>query len=320
MVNSNLLDQVRRLIRVKHYSIRTEEAYVNWIKRFILFHGKRHPVEMGGAEVSRFLSHLAVEEKVSASTQNQALSAILFLYRDLLKRDFGWLDDVERAKKPTRLPVVLSKEEAKAILVRLEGVKWLMANLLYGSGLRLMECIRLRVKDLDFQYNQIAVRDAKGQKDRVTMLPDSLKEPLQRHLERVKAIHEQDLKEGFGEVYLPFALERKYSNANTEWGWQYVFPASKRSRDPRTGKERRHHIAETVLQKAVKNALRLTGITKNASCHTFRHSFATHLLEEGYDIRTIQELLGHKDVSTTMIYTHVVKQGGKGVKSPLDTM
>ena len=319
MVKSNLLDQVRRLIRVKHYSIRTEEAYVNWIKRYILFHGKRHPVEMGGSEISRFLSHLAVEEKVSASTQNQALSAILFLYRDLLKRDFGWLDDVERAKKPARLPVVLSKEEAKAILVRLEGVKWLMANLLYGSGLRLMECIRLRVKDLDFQYNQITIRDAKGQKNRVTMLPDSLKEPLQRHLERVKAIHEQDLKEGFGEVYLPFALERKYSNANTEWGWQYVFPASKRSKDPRTGKERRHHIAETVLQKAVKGALRLTGITKNASCHTFRHSFATHLLEEGYDIRTIQELLGHKDVSTTMIYTHVVKQGGKGVKSPLDT-
>lgn len=319
MVKSNLLDQVRRLIRVKHYSIRTEEAYVNWIKRFILFHGKRHPVEMGEAEMSRFLSHLAVEEKVSASTQNQALSAVLFLYRDLLKRDVGWLDDVERAKKPTRLPVVLSKEEAKAILIRLEGVKWLMANLLYGSGLRLMECIRLRVKDLDFQYNQIAVRDAKGQKDRVTMLPDSLQEPLQRHLQRVKAIHEQDLKEGFGEVYLPFALERKYSDANTEWGWQYVFPASKRSKDPRTGKERRHHIAETVLQKAVKSALRLTGITKNASCHTFRHSFATHLLEEGYDIRTIQELLGHKDVSTTMIYTHVIKQGGKGVKSPLDT-
>ncbi|MEA3347179.1 MAG: integron integrase [Candidatus Auribacterota bacterium] len=319
MVKSNLLDQVRRLIRVKHYSIRTEEAYVNWIKRFILFHGKRHPVEMGAAEMSRFLSHLAVEEKVSASTQNQALSAILFLYRDLLKRDVGWLDDVERAKKPARLPVVLSKDEAKAILIRLEGVKWLMANLLYGSGLRLMECIRLRVKDLDFQYNQITVRDAKGQKDRVTMLPDSLQEALQRHLERVKAIHEQDLKEGFGEVYLPFALERKYSDANTEWGWQYVFPASKRSKDPRTGKERRHHIAETVLQKAVKSALRLTGITKNASCHTFRHSFATHLLEEGYDIRTIQELLGHKDVSTTMIYTHVIKQGGKGVKSPLDT-
>ncbi|MBU1486633.1 integron integrase [bacterium] len=318
MTKPKLLDQVRDLIRVKHYSIRTEEAYVNWIRRFIFFHNKRHPLEMGEPEVSQFLTHLAVKGKVSASTQNQALSAILFLYREVLKKDIGWLDDVERAKRPTRLPVVFTREEATAILARLEGSKWLMANLLYGSGLRLMECIRLRVKDLDFDYSQIVIRDAKGQKDRVTMLPVSLKEPLKRHLEKVRTIHEKDLKEGFGEVYLPFALKRKYPNANREWGWQYIFPATKRSRDPRTGTEQRHHIDESVLQKAVKSTIRSTGITKNGSCHTFRHSFATHLLEAGYDIRTVQELLGHKDVSTTMIYTHVLNRGGKGVKSPLD--
>ncbi|MBU0567906.1 integron integrase [bacterium] len=318
MAKPKLLDQVRNLIRVKHYSIRTEEAYVNWIRRFILFHNKRHPNEMGEPEVSQFLTHLAVKGKVSASTQNQALSAVLFLYREVLKKDIGWLDDVERAKRPTRLPVVFTREEATAILAHLEGSKWLMANLLYGSGMRLMECIRLRVQDLDFEYNQIVIRDAKGQKDRVTMLPVSLKEPLNRHLEKVRAIHEKDLKEGFGEVYLPFALKRKYPNANQEWAWQYVFPASKHSGDPRTGIERRHHIAETVLQRGVKSAIRSVGITKNGSCHTFRHSFATHLLEAGYDIRTVQELLGHKDVSTTMIYTHVLNRGGKGVKSPLD--
>jgi integron integrase len=320
MVKPNLLEQVRNLIRVKHYSIRTEETYINWIKRFVLFHNKRHPVEMGELEVSQFLTHLAVKGKVSASTQNQALSAILFLYRNVLKKEIGWMDDIERAKKPKILPVVFAKEEVKAILVRLKETQWLMANLLYGSGLRLMECVLLRVKDVDFEYNQIIVRDAKGQKDRVTMLPVSLKEPLKRHLEKVKAIHKEDLKEGFGKVYLPFALERKYPNANREWGWQYVFPATKRSKDPRTGIERRHHIAETVLQKAVKAAMRSTGIAKNGSCHTFRHSFATHLLEAGYDIRTIQELLGHKDVSTTMIYTHVIMQGGKGVQSPLDAI
>lgn len=318
MAKPKLLDQVRNLIRVKHYSIRTEEAYVNWIRRFILFHNKRHPNEMGEPEVSQFLTHLAVKGKVSASTQNQALSAVLFLYREVLKKDIGWLDDVERAKRPQRLPVVFTREETKAILAHLEGSKWLMANLLYGSGMRLMECIRLRVQDLDFEYNQIVIRDAKGQKDRVTMLPVSLKEPLNRHLEKVRAIHEKDLKEGFGEVYLPFALKRKYPNANQEWAWQYVFPASKHSGDPRTGIERRHHIAETVLQRGVKSAIRSVGITKNGSCHTFRHSFATHLLEAGYDIRTVQELLGHKDVSTTMIYTHVLNRGGKGVKSPLD--
>jgi integron integrase len=318
MVKQKLLDQVKNLIRFKHYSIRTEEAYLNWIKRFILFHGKRHPNEMGTQEVTQFLTHLTVEGNIAASTQNQALSAILFLYREVLKKDIGWLDDIEWSKKPTRLPVVFTKGEVKAILVRLEGTKWLMASLLYGSGLRLMECMRLRVKDLDFEYNQIIVRDAKGQKDRASMLPISLKDPLRKHLEKVKTIHEDDLKEGFGTGYLPFALEEKYPNANREWGWQYVFPATQRSKDPRTGLERRHHLAESVLQRAVKAAIRGADIAKNGSCHTFRHSFATHLLEAGYDIRTVQELLGHKDVSTTMIYTHVLNKGGKGVNSPLD--
>ena len=320
MVKEKLLDQVRYVIRVKHFSIRTEEAYVNWIRKFILFHNKRHPNEMDETYVSEFLTYLAVKKRVAASTQNQALSAILFLYRDVLKKDIGWLDDVERAKRPARLPVVFTKREVNDILIRLEGTKWLMGNLLYGSGLRLMECVRLRVKDMDFEYEQIIVRDGKGQKDRVTMLPLSLKEPLQRHLEKVKAIHEADLKAGFGRVYLPFALKRKYPNAEREWGWQYVFPSSKRSEDPRTGIVRRHHIDESVLQRSVKAAIRAANITKPGSCHTFRHSFATHLLEDGYDIRTVQELLGHKDVSTTMIYTHVLNKGGKAVRSPLDSI
>lgn len=238
----------------------------------------------------------------------------------MLKKELGWLDDVERAKRPARLPVVFSKQEVKDILLRLEGAKWLMTNLLYGAGLRLMECVRLRVKDLDFDYEHIVVRDGKGQKDRVTMLPASLREPLKTYLEKVKAIHEADLKAGFGRVYLPFSLRRKYPNADREWAWQYVFPSSKRSKDPRTRITGRHHIAETVLQRAVKAAIRSAGITKHGSCHTFRHSFATHLLEDGYDIRTVQELLGHKDVSTTMIYTHVLNKGGKAVRSPVDTI
>ena len=308
MVKEKLLDQVRYVIRVKHFSIRTEESYVNWIRKFILFHNKRHPIEMGETDISQFLTYLAVKKRVAASTQNQALSAILFLYRDVLKKDIGWLDDLERAKRPAKLPVVFTKREVNDILIRLEGTKWLMANLLYGSGLRLMECVRLRVKDLDFGYDQLVIRDGKGQKDRVTMLPLSLKEPLQRHLAKVKAIHEEDLRAGFGRVHLPFALNRKYPNAEREWGWQYVFPSSKRSKDPRTGIVRRHHIDESVLQRSVKVAIRAASITKHGSCHTFRHSFATHLLEEGYDIRTVQELLGHKDVSTTMIYTHVLNQ------------
>ncbi len=320
MSKPKLLDQVRDALRFKHYSLRTEEAYVRWIKEYIFFHQKRHPAEMGKPEVSQFLSHLAVNRNVTASTQNQALSALLFLYLEVLQQPLDWIDDLERAKKPSRLPVVLTREEVRAVLAHLEGSKWLMASLLYGSGLRLMECLRLRVKDIDFAYSQIIVRDGKGQKDRVTVLPASLKEPLQRHLAKVKALHEQDLKEGFGQVYLPFALERKYPNANREWGWQYVFPAAKRSVDPRSGIVRRHHVAETVLQKAVKAAIRAAGITKPGSCHTFRHSFATHLPEAGYDISTVQELLGHKDVSTTMIYTHVMNKGAQGVRSPVDLL
>jgi integron integrase len=315
-----LLDQVRHKIRLKHYSIRTEQAYAGWIKRFILFHQKRHPASMGPPEVRTFLSHLAIERHVSASTQRQAWSAIAFLYREILEQDVSWLGDMERAKKPERLPVVFSRAEVRAVLARLDGQSWLMASLLYGAGLRLMECVRLRVKDVDFGHQQILVRDGKGQKDRVTMLPQRVVEPLRLHLEKVKTLHEQELSEGFGEVYLPFALERKYPHASREWGWQYVFPSHKRSVDPRSGKVRRHHVDEKVLQRGVKKALREAHMTKPGSCHTFRHSFATHLLEAGYDIRTVQELLGHKDVRTTMIYTHVLNQGGKGVRSPLDVV
>jgi integron integrase len=319
-VKPRLLDQVREHIRVKHYSIRTEQAYLDWVKRFILFHGTRHPSEMGAAEVEAFLTHLAVSRNVSASTQNQALSAILFLYREVLGVELAWLDGVQRAKKPARLPVVLTTTEVHALLAQLEGTHWLMANLLYGAGLRLMECVRLRVKDVDFGMQQLLVRDGKGSKDRVTMLPAALVEPLKAHLERVRALHEHDLSAGSGDVYLPYALERKYPRAGREWGWQYVFPAKRRSTDPRSGKERRHHANEQALQRAVKQAVRASGMPKPASCHTFRHSFATHLLQSGYDIRTVQELLGHKDVSTTMIYTHVLNRGGKGVVSPLDRM
>ena len=315
-----LLDQVRDRIRVKHYSLRTEQAHIQWIKRFIFFHGKRHPKDMAAPEVEAFLSHLATEKNVSASTQSQALSALLFLYREVLGIELPWLENLTRAKKPQRLPVVLTVAEVKAILVRLDGRNALMANLLYGAGLRLMEVLRLRVKDVDFGMRQITVRDGKGFKDRVTMLPESLIEPLQRYLQKVKEIHQEDLRAGFGEVYLPYALERKYPNAGREWGWQYIFPSSQRSIDPYSGKERRHHLDEKVLQRAVKTAVRDAGISKPASCHTMRHSFATHLLESGYDIRTVQELLGHKDVSTTMIYTHVLNRGGRGVTSPLDSL
>jgi integron integrase len=313
-----LLDQVRHSIRTKHYSIRTEEAYIRWIKEFILFHNKRHPSELAEVEVSKFLSHLAVDRKVAASTQNQALSAIVFLYREVLNKPLHWLDDLDRAKRPAKLPVVLSREEVRAVLAQLDGPNWLMASLLYGSGLRLMECVRLRVKDIDFSYDQIIVRDGKGSKDRVTILPTSLKPPLQRQMDKTRALHENDLKHGFGRVYLPYALEKKYLNANHQWGWQYVFAATRLSVDPCSGRMQRHHIAEDVLQKAVRSALGRAGISKPASCHTFRHSFATHLLEDGYDIRTVQELLGHNDVRTTMIYTHVLNRGGKGVRSPLD--
>ena len=313
-----LLDQVRSVLRLKHYSLRTEQAYVDWIKRFIVFHGKRHPGEMAEEEVAQFLTHLAKDRNVAASTQNQALSAILFLYKEVLKQEIGWLEKVERAKKPPKLPVVLSRGEVKQIFAHLHGVPKLMAGLLYGSGLRLMECVRLRVKDVDFALAQITVRDAKGGKDRITMLPLNLAEPLRRHLLRVKAQHEQDLEDGFGSVHLPFALGRKLPNAARQWPWQYVFPSSRISLDPRSGDKRRHHIAEGLLQAALKKAVDAAGIVKRANCHSLRHSFATRLLSNGHDIRTVQELLGHKDVSTTMIYTHVLNRPGIGVKSPLD--
>ncbi len=313
-----LLDQVRDAIRLKHYSIRTEQAYIDWIKRFIFFHDKRHPRDMAETEVTQFLTHLARNDNVAASTQNQALSALLFLYKEVLKQEIGWLGRVERAKRPPKLPVVLSSGEVRRVCAHLQGVERLMASLLYGSGLRLMECVRLRVKDVDFAYAQITVRDGKGGKDRVTMLPVNLADPLQRHLAKMKIQHEQDVVDGCGEVHLPFALARKFPNAAREWAWQYVFPSSRLSVDPRTGKKQRHHMSEAILQMAPKRAVRASGITKPATCHTLRHSFATHLLENGYDIRTVQELLGHKDVSTTMIYTHVLNRPGIGVKSPLD--
>ncbi|MBI3771743.1 MAG: integron integrase [Gammaproteobacteria bacterium] len=313
-----LLDQVTAKIRLKHYSIRTEQAYVDWIRRYIKFHGVRHPSEMGAQEVERFLTHLAVEGKVAASTQNQAKSAILFLYREVLGQELPWLDNVEQAKAPKRLPVVLTREEVHGVLSRLSGHYWLMGSLLYGAGLRLMECVRLRVKDVDFGQRQILIRDGKGFKDRVTMLPEALKVPLRQHLEQVKAQHAQDLAKGGGGIYLPYALEKKYPNAAREWAWQYMFPASDVSEDPRSGIVRRHHINEQNLQRAMKQAVRDAGLSKPATPHTLRHSFATHLLQGGYDIRTVQELLGHADVSTTMIYTHVLNRGGKGVLSPLD--
>jgi integron integrase len=313
-----LLDQVRNKIRLKHYSIRTEQSYVNWIKRFIFFHNKRHPKEMGHKELGEFLTYLAVQRKVSASTQNQALNAIVFLYHEVLGQELGKIGEFQRAKSPIRVPLVLTAEEVQRVLSHLEGEKKLMSGLLYGAGLRLMECLRLRVKDLDFGYEQISVRDGKGRKDRVTMLPGALIEPLKIQLKKVKKYFSLDIEEGFYGVSMPEALSRKYPNAAREWAWQYVFPASKRGIDPRSGAVKRHHIHETVLQRAVKQAVRSAGIPKPATCHTFRHSFATHLIEDGYDIRTVQELLGHKDVSTTMIYTHVLNRGGKGVRSPLD--
>ncbi len=311
---------MRAVIRFKHYSIRTEQAYLDWTKRFILFHGKRHPKYMGAGEVRAFLTHLAVEGNVAASTQNQALSALLFLYSQVLHLELPYLQDVERARRPKKLPVVLTREEVKGLLDALSNpAHVLMGWLLYGSGLRLMECVRLRVKDVDFSYRQLTVRDGKGQKDRVTLLPERVQEPLRLHLAKVKALHEEDLSCGHGSVYLPFALERKYPNAPRAWEWQYVFPAAKLSVDPRSGIKRRHHAEEKSLQNAVKAAVRTAGITKPASCHSLRHSFATHLLEGGYDIRTIQELLGHKDVATTMIYTHVLNRPGvPPVRSPLD--
>jgi integron integrase len=315
-----LLDQVVARIRVKHYSRRTEQAYVDWIKRYIWHFDKRHPKEMGAAEVEAFLTHLAVQRNVSASTQNQAKSALLFLYKEVLGIELPWLDNVTQAKMPKRLPVVLTKDEVNAMLARLDGTMWLIASLLYGSGLRVMECLRLRVKDVDLAKREILVREGKGLKDRVTMLPLRLVEPLKAHLLKVQALHLEDLKAGHGEVFMPMALDRKYPTAGRDWVWQYCFPSVKLSVDPSSHVVRRHHADEKTVQRAVKKAVKLAGIQKLATPHTLRHSFATHLLAGGYDIRTVQELLGHSDVSTTMIYTHVLNKGGKGVSSPLDVL
>lgn len=313
-----LLDQLRHQIRRLHYSIRTEDAYVYWVRFFIRFHGVRHPREMGAPEVETFLTFLAVDRKVSASTQNQALSAILFLYRQILKVELPWLDNVVKARQPRHLPVVLTREEVQAVLARLDGTSGLILRLAYGTGMRILETSRLRVKDIDFARYEVLVRDGKGFKDRVTMLPDSLTIALREHLVRVRTLHVRDIEAGFGRVYLPYALERKYPNADRDWAWQYVFPSQRRSVDPRTNKEGRHHTDLKALQRHMRQAVRDSEITKLATPHTLRHSFATHLLEGRYDIRTVQELLGHADVKTTMIYTHVLNRGGRGVVSPLD--
>ena len=313
-----LLDRVREANRLRHGSRSTEKSYVAWIRRFIVFHGKRHPAEMGAPEVVQFLSSLAVEGRVAASTQNQALSALLFLYRHVLQQELPWLDEVVRARRPKHLPIVLTRDEVRAVISKLDGAPRLMAALLYGSGLRLLECARLRVQDIDFAMNQIVVRDGKGAKDRVTVLPTVAKEPLRRYLLKVKRQHEADLALGAGWVELPWALARKYPNAGREWPWQWTFPATRFYLDRATGQRRRHHLHETVLQRAVLDAVRRAGLSKRATPHTFRHSFATHLLEDGRDIRTVQELLGHNDVSTTMIYTHVLNRGPSGVTSPAD--
>ncbi len=317
-----LLDQVREKCRLLHYSIRTEEAYVNWIRKFILFHNRRHPSEMSGSEVETFLTHLAVQQHVAASTQNQAFSAILFLYKHVLERELAFVNSV-RAKGPERLPTVLSVDEVRRVLDKMPRNSYgLMAELLYGTGMRLMECCRLRVKDVDFARNQLLVRGGKGGKDRAVPLPDRAAERLREQIERVRRLHEDDLAHGFGSVWLPSALRQKYPHADRELGWQYVFPSGRLSEDPRepTGPKRRHHVHESAMQKALRRAVLASGLTKRISCHTLRHSFATHLLDTGSDIRTVQELLGHADVSTTMIYTHVLQRGACGVRSPLDRL
>jgi len=315
--SSPFLQSVREAIRVRHLSIRTEEAYVHWVKRFIFFHAKRHPREMGEREVAAFLSHLAVEGQVASSTQNQALNALVFLYRNVLERPLGDCAGIVRAKRPQRIPTVLTPAEVARLLRELKGVYWLIGCLQYGSGLRLLESVRLRIKDLDFDHRALLVRDGKGGKDRVVTLPDELVVPLERHLANRRTGFERDCALGVGSVYLPYALARKYPNAPSEWAWQYVFAADSVSVDPPSGIRRRHHVDESGVQKAMRAALRVSGIHKPASCHTLRHSFATHLLERGADIRTVQEQLGHSDVRTTQIYTHVLKRGGLAVKSPL---
>ena len=318
-MTSPFLDQVREAIKVRHYSIRTEKSYIDWIKRYIHFHNLRHPNELSSEDVTAFLTMLVIERNVSAATQNQAFAALLFLYREVLNLPFK-IDNVVRSKKPKKLPVVLTPQEVSAVLNQLEGVYRIMASLLYGSGLRLMECARLRVKDIDFDYRSITVRNGKGAKDRIVPLPDTLIPSLKSQLAFAQTLHDQDLSAGFGQVYLPEALNRKYPTADKLWGWQYVFPAAKRSIDPRSDQTKRHHIGEKSLQRHVTKAVRLSGIYKTASCHTLRHSFATHLLERGQDIRTVQELLGHDDIKTTQLYTHVLQRGGHAVTSPLSTL
>ena len=313
-----LMDQVRQTARLKHFSPKTIKSYLYYIHDFILFHNKQHPNELGADEIRAYLSHLAIRKNVAASTQNVALSSLLFLYKQVLSIDLPYIDNIERARVPSRLPVVFTEEEVVKILAQMDGVHHLMASLLYGSGLRITECLSLRVKDIDFGYRQVTVRDGKGFKDRQTMLPATVVESLQSQIEYAQRLHQQDLAAGHGEVFLPHALEKKYPNLNREWSWQYIFPAMKLTRDRVTGAMRRHHVLERPLQRAVKIAIKAAGVTKHGSCHTFRHSFATHVLQNGYDIRTVQELLGHKDVKTTMIYTHVLQKGGKAVQSPLD--
>ncbi len=318
--NSKLLGQMRDDIRRRHYSIRTEQAYLDWAKRYILFHGKRHPNDLGEAEITAFLNHLAVQRNVAASTQNQALNALLFLYKQTLGREEVRLDNLTRAKRPERLPCVFERDEVERLIGQLEGTHKLIAALLCGAGLRLLECLRLRIQDVEFGRNQIIIRNGKGAKDRVTLLPPALVEPIRQQMATAKVLHAGDLAAGYGEVYLPYALEKKYPNAARQWGWQYLFPAPETAIDPRSGKTRRHHFGESSVQRAVKKAVKAAGIDKHGSCHTLRHSFATHLLEDGHDIRTVQELLGHKDVRTTMIYTHVMNKGPMGVKSPLTNL
>ncbi len=313
-----LLDRVRGRIQRLGLARRTEEAYVGWIRRFIIANGRKHPESMGAKEIESFLTMLALRHRVAPSTQNQALAALLFLYREVLGMRLPWMEDIQRAKRTQRLPVVLTREEVRALLDTLAGTHWLMASLLYGTGMRLMECLRLRIKDVDFARSEITVREGKGAKDRRTMLPVSLAAPLQAQINEAQRLHDADQRAGFGSVHLPFALARKFPNAGSEWGWQYVFPSALRSVDPRSGHTGRHHLDESSLQRAVRGAVQRVGIAKPASCHTLRHSFATHLIEDGYDIRTVQELLGHKDVATTQIYTHVLGRGANAVRSPLD--
>ncbi|MEX1138025.1 MAG: integron integrase [Bacteroidota bacterium] len=318
MSQLKLVDQVREVMRLKHLSIRTEDAYLYWIKQFILFHNKTHPAEMGANEIRSYLSHLAIEKEVTAATQNLALNSIMFLYNQVLKKEVGKLGEIETAKRPKKLPTVFSQDEVLIILSLMKDTPQLVAGLLYGSGLRLMECMRLRVMDIDFERNQIMVRSGKGDKDRVTVLPDTLKEPLKNHIAWVKQLHQRDLKEGFGDTFIPASLLRKHTKIAYEWAWQYVFPALERSNDPRSARIGRHHFPELKIQVAVKEAVQQAGIPKRGSPHVFRHSFATHLLEQGYSIRLVQQLLGHKDIRTTMIYTHVIQKPEAPIKSPLD--